>query len=534
MRPRVNLPSGGSIIIETTEALTVIDVNSGNTGGRHLEDTILRTNFDAAAEIARQVRLRDIGGIIVCDFIDMASEAARNKVLKVLEDGLRRDRTRTTIQSFSALGLLEFTRKRVGKDLSQQLRDACPTCSGLGSVLSPDTMAIDTLRRLRATGHVHENGKSDKTKAAKQYEVVAAPTVGAELDFWYEDELVKLEESLGTKVRVRIDEAIHPERTRDRGARERTRSRNCRGSATNSRPNCSRRGFPNPISALAVYEGNLIEVEGGAPAVGRTIKIKVIDVDDEATFSPSRASRSSKKSSASAAAAADAAAARASSARPNKPTNSWNWPKRPPRASRRAPQSASPPSPRRRPKKPPPAIRTWTEAAPRRPPRPNRNAAVAVAAGADGEDARKAPLRRPSRRTPIAPEALPALSVNGAEPAERRDCSRRTTEEGTAVAVAVAVAADVDAGVRSPRTAAKTEPPPGTARPRSGPCSAQGPTVIERTGEVAPPEPSRAIQPGSRTAAGGGTSATGPQTGSRRAEDRQTHPPAARRPRRRR
>ncbi len=105
MKPKINLPSGGSIVIESTEALTVVDVNSGKfTGGRNLEDTIVKTNIEAAEEIARQVRLRDIGGIIVVDFIDMSSEASRSKVIKTLEDSLRRDRTRATIQSFSNLG----------------------------------------------------------------------------------------------------------------------------------------------------------------------------------------------------------------------------------------------------------------------------------------------------------------------------------------------------------------------------------------------------------------------------------------------
>ncbi|MBV8727173.1 MAG: Rne/Rng family ribonuclease, partial [Candidatus Eremiobacteraeota bacterium] len=148
MRPKINLPSGASIVIESTEALTVIDVNSGKfTGGRNLEDTIVKTNVEAAAEIARQVRLRDIGGIIVCDFIDMNSESSRNKVISTLEEGLRKDRTRATIQSFSNLGLLEFTRKRIGRDLGSQLRGSCPTCSGLGSVLSSQSVAIDTFRK---------------------------------------------------------------------------------------------------------------------------------------------------------------------------------------------------------------------------------------------------------------------------------------------------------------------------------------------------------------------------------------------------
>jgi ribonuclease G len=154
MKPTVKLPSGGSIVIESTEALTVVDVNSGKfTGGKNLDDTIVRTNVEAASEIARQVRLRDIGGIIVCDFIDMSSEGDRSKVISGLQEGLRKDRTRSTIQSFSPLGLLEFTRKRVGKDLGQQLRGKCPTCEGLGSVMSPESVTIGTFREIRtATG----------------------------------------------------------------------------------------------------------------------------------------------------------------------------------------------------------------------------------------------------------------------------------------------------------------------------------------------------------------------------------------------
>ncbi|HEY0798289.1 MAG TPA: Rne/Rng family ribonuclease, partial [Candidatus Baltobacteraceae bacterium] len=201
LRPKINLPSGGSIVIESTEALTVIDVNSGKfTGGKNLEDTIVKTNIEAAAEIARQVRLRDIGGIIVCDFIDMSSESARNKVLTTLETGLRRDRTRTTIQSFSALGLLEFTRKRIGKDLSGQLRGKCPTCEGLGTVMSPESMAIDAFRDVRRVGHEHANGKSDKRVIA----VTTAPLVGAQIEFWYETELEALEKETGAKVDLRV------------------------------------------------------------------------------------------------------------------------------------------------------------------------------------------------------------------------------------------------------------------------------------------------------------------------------------------
>ena len=206
MKPKINLPSGGSIVIESTEALTVIDVNSGKfTGGRNLEDTIVKTNIEAAAEIARQVRLRDIGGIIVVDFIDMASEASRNKVIKTLEDGLRRDRTRATIQSFSNLGLLEFTRKRVGKDLGAQLRGTCPTCSGMGSVMSAQSVAIETFRHIRA---------KRATDSPGDVVVHVAPTVAAQMEFWYEEECEELARAIERPIHVRVDPMLHPEKTR--------------------------------------------------------------------------------------------------------------------------------------------------------------------------------------------------------------------------------------------------------------------------------------------------------------------------------
>jgi len=284
MRPKINLPSGGSIVIETTEALTVIDVNSGKfTGGKNLEDTIVRTNIEAAAEIARQVRLRDIGGIIVCDFIDMSTENARTRVITTLEAGLRKDRTRTTIQSFSALGLLEFTRKRVGKDLGAQLRGACPTCSGLGSVMSPESVAIEAFREIRRFGHAHRNGDATQLPI----EVISAPTVGAQLEYWYEDELAGLERELATKIAVRVDAALHPERTRIEALAS-------VGAAT-APPDNVRVGdelevdlvnarLPVATSALAIVGDRLVEVENAASAVGETIKIKIIDIDDEGTI----------------------------------------------------------------------------------------------------------------------------------------------------------------------------------------------------------------------------------------------------------
>lgn len=271
MKPKINLPSGGSIVIETTEALTVIDVNSGKfTGGKNLEDTIVKTNIEAAAEIARQVRLRDIGGIIVCDFIDMSSEAARNKVVQTLEVGLRKDRTRSTIQSFSNLGLLEFTRKRVGKDLSSQLRGACPTCVGLGTVLSAQSVAIDTLRKVR----------SEAANGSDIVLVESAPSVAAQLDFWYEEETQELAKELGRSIRVRVDPMLHPEKTRVRAVAELAPSAKLRVGDEHEVELLPGR-LPNANSAAAVIDGRIVEVENASNLSGQTARIKLIDVEED-------------------------------------------------------------------------------------------------------------------------------------------------------------------------------------------------------------------------------------------------------------
>ncbi|MFI5042426.1 MAG: Rne/Rng family ribonuclease, partial [Acidimicrobiales bacterium] len=132
---KVWLPSGGSLIIERTEALTVIDVNTGkNVGTSNLEETVYRNNLEAAAEIARQLRLRDIGGIIVIDFIDMEVAGNRNDVVRAFRDALARDKTRTQVFDISELGLVEMTRKRVSEGLVESLSDTCPTCEGRGII----------------------------------------------------------------------------------------------------------------------------------------------------------------------------------------------------------------------------------------------------------------------------------------------------------------------------------------------------------------------------------------------------------------
>jgi ribonuclease E len=133
---KVFLPSGGSLIIERTEALTVIDVNTGkNVGTNNLEETVFRNNLEAADEVARQLRLRDIGGIIVIDFIDMESKANREAVASALRQALSRDKTRTQVFDISELGLVEMTRKRVNEGLLESLSVVCSVCDGRGFIV---------------------------------------------------------------------------------------------------------------------------------------------------------------------------------------------------------------------------------------------------------------------------------------------------------------------------------------------------------------------------------------------------------------
>jgi ribonuclease E len=133
---KVWLPSGGSLIIEHTEALTVVDVNTGkNVGTSSLEETVFKNNLEAAVELARQLRLRDIGGIIVVDFIDMEIRANRDEVVKVFRDALARDKTRTQVFEISELGLVEMTRKRIGEGLLESFAGTCPHCNGRGVVV---------------------------------------------------------------------------------------------------------------------------------------------------------------------------------------------------------------------------------------------------------------------------------------------------------------------------------------------------------------------------------------------------------------
>ncbi|HUR40982.1 MAG TPA: ribonuclease G [Verrucomicrobiae bacterium] len=194
---RVELKSGGHLVIDQTEAMTTIDVNTGAyTGHRNLEETILKVNLEAAQAIARQLRLRNLGGIIILDFIDMKNDVHRTQVLRALEKELKRDPARTTVYPFSPLGLVEMTRKRTRESLGHILCEPCAGCEGRGSVKTVDTVCHEIVR--------------DITRSARQFEaraflVIAAPAIVARLGDEQPQMLAELEAQLHRPIRLQVE-----------------------------------------------------------------------------------------------------------------------------------------------------------------------------------------------------------------------------------------------------------------------------------------------------------------------------------------
>lgn len=157
LQRKVTLKSGGYLIIDQTEALTTIDINTGAfVGHRNLEETIFNTNIEATQAIARQLRLRNLGGIIIIDFIDMRSEEHKHRVTQSLENALARDRTKTNVHGFSALGLVEMTRKRTRESLEHVLCAECPSCQGRGAVKTVETVCFEILREIVRVNRAYE------------------------------------------------------------------------------------------------------------------------------------------------------------------------------------------------------------------------------------------------------------------------------------------------------------------------------------------------------------------------------------------
>jgi ribonuclease G len=200
---RVELKSGGYLIIDQTEALTTIDVNTGGyVGARNFEDTIFKTNLEAAGAIARQLRLRNLGGIIIADFIDMLREDHQQAVLAELRKQLARDRTRTTVSGFTQLGLVEMTRKRTRESLAHMLCQPCPTCDGRGQVKTARSVCYDILREI-----LREARQFDP----KEFRVVASATVVEMLLDEESPHLAGLSEFIGKPISLSAEPTMNPE-----------------------------------------------------------------------------------------------------------------------------------------------------------------------------------------------------------------------------------------------------------------------------------------------------------------------------------
>jgi ribonuclease G len=200
---RVDLKSGGTLVIDQTEALTTIDVNTGGfVGGRSFDDTVFKTNLEAAQALARQLRLRNLGGLIIIDFIDMESIEHRNAVLDELRRALARDRTRTTVNGFTSLGLVEMTRKRTRESLAHVLCEPCPTCDGRGAVKSAETVCYEILREIL---------REARAFSAKEFRILASQGV---IDRLLEEEsasLAMLSEFIRRPISVHVESSYTQE-----------------------------------------------------------------------------------------------------------------------------------------------------------------------------------------------------------------------------------------------------------------------------------------------------------------------------------
>ncbi len=197
LNKQVPLKSGGYLVIDQTEAMTTVDVNTGSfLGQRNLEETVYRTNLEAAQAVARQLRLRNLGGIIIIDFIDMDDAEHRRQVLRTLEKALARDHAKTTVYEFSPLGLVEMTRKRTVESLERQLSESCNECGGRGTVKTAETVTYEIFREI--------------TRAVRQFEaarllVIASPKVVARITDEESPAVAELEEFLGKSIRFQAD-----------------------------------------------------------------------------------------------------------------------------------------------------------------------------------------------------------------------------------------------------------------------------------------------------------------------------------------
>ncbi|GLO59773.1 ribonuclease G [Vibrio sp. MACH09] len=194
---KVELKSGGYLIIDQTEAMTTVDINTGAfVGRRNLEETIFNTNIEATQAIARQLRLRNLGGIIIIDFIDMMSEDHRERVINSLQLALSVDRVKTNINGFTQLGLVEMTRKRTRESIEHVLCSGCPTCEGRGSVKTVETVCYEVLREITRVNRAYD---------ADKFVVYASPAVAETLEGEESHALAELEVFIGKQVKIQVE-----------------------------------------------------------------------------------------------------------------------------------------------------------------------------------------------------------------------------------------------------------------------------------------------------------------------------------------
>ncbi|MGD8237804.1 MAG: Rne/Rng family ribonuclease [Armatimonadota bacterium] len=272
LRSRVTLPQGGVIVIEETEALTAIDVNSGKfTESKSLANTVLQTNLEAVEEIGRQLRLRDIGGIIVIDFIDMDRARHRRQVMTALRKTLKADRMKTRIAHLTPLGLVEMTRKRTGESLREKLYSTCPQCEGRGGILSPEAVASNCISQLR---------RSAAKSRARAFLVMVHPSVIPTVLGEEGEGAEELEKLVERDVYVRSSEDMHPERSRVTSLSKRDTDRAKARYRAGRRVKLSRNQVLSDGTAghMASVDGYTIIVPEGIPAKRDAVEVRLTDI----------------------------------------------------------------------------------------------------------------------------------------------------------------------------------------------------------------------------------------------------------------
>jgi len=267
---KVWLKSGGYIVIDHTEALTAIDVNTGKfVGSIDLEDTVVKTNLEAAKEIAKQLRLRNIGGIVIIDFIDMNSQEHKKMVIEALEAELKKDRTKAHVLGITNLGLVEMTRKKVRQSLDEVLEKVCPYCEGKGRILSEDTMAKKVEREI---------SRIFRTRRGEAVLLEVHPSVAAVVIGAGGSRLSQLEQRYGKYIFIKGKDDLHPEEIRIKAVGSKAKLENFAMPVREGQiieVVIEDAHISNPRNGIARVDGYIIDVEDGANYLGLKVKAQI-------------------------------------------------------------------------------------------------------------------------------------------------------------------------------------------------------------------------------------------------------------------